>query len=144
MKKILIVLTCLGLTNVAMAEVEKYNGKTDCYLFKNSKLIKKASCTYKGSSEYTGNGSGADIDFKMQGVPKPFKMSFGSYFQDSGYELNGKKVTRINRLKSNLNTIVADDKIPDDMGYGSKTIIACLKNNKNEEFCYAEGGLGLH
>ncbi len=138
-------LLVMGLGGIAVAHAEEYkdSGKTTCYTFKNDKMLKKASCTYKATGEYTGNAGGIDVVFKMQGVQKSTKVGLSWYFGGLDYELNGKEGTQVLRQKSNLKkaTKAQQDKAF-NTGQGMSEFVVCVKEKNGNEFCYADGGIG--
>ncbi len=133
----------LGGVNAAYAEEYRQSGKTTCYTFKNDKLQKKASCTYKATGEYTGNAAGIDVVFKTQGQKKGTTVGLGWFFGETSYELNGKEATQVLRQKANLKkaTKAQMDKAF-TKGYGMSEFVACVKDKNGNEFCYADGGIG--
>lgn len=137
-------LLVMGLTSVGTAYAIDYkkSGKTTCYTFKNDKMLKKASCTYKGTGQYTGRSHQLKFTFKMQGVQQPIKVNLINYdwYADDATDdaLNGKKATQLLRKKTNLKKTTEAGTNKD----GTTDYMNCLKDKNGNEFCYAEGDLG--
>lgn len=144
MKKSLVltgaVLLGMSLSSAAMAENFSKKGNTTCYVFKNDKLSKKSSCSYRGYGEYTGNGGNFNADFKLKGVKGVTKVNLGGTTW-SGYEykLNGKAVSELYRYKSNLKklTNTQTEQLWEN-GDNSNNVLLCLKDARGNEFCYTD------
>lgn len=139
-------ISLLSLTSFAFADNMPVKGKTTCYLAKNDKLQKKASCTYKGNTNYFMSGALHQGTFTVKGVKKPIEVSLNSEFEGDyrEYLLNGNESIRLLRSKSSFKKL--NDKEIEQLletDNGSKQLISCVKDEKSkQEFCFDADDFG--